>query len=70
MKKNILFLMADQFAYHALGCLGSCAKTPNLDRIAAGAVNFANCYTNSPPVHAGTGLSGHRPLSGGAGHHG
>lgn len=48
MKKNILFLMADQFAYHALGCLGSCAKTPNLDRIAAGAVNFANCYTNSP----------------------
>lgn len=48
MNKNLLFLMTDQFAYHALGCLGSCARTPNLDRIASGAAQFSRCYTNSP----------------------
>jgi len=48
MKKNILFLMADQFAYHALGCLGSCAKTPVLDYLAKDAQQFTSCYTACP----------------------
>lgn len=48
MKKNILFLMADQFAYHALGCLGSCAQTPALDYIAQQAQQFTRCYSNCP----------------------
>ena len=48
MKQNILFLMADQFTYDTMSCMGSCARTPNLDRIAQSAVCFSNCYTNAP----------------------
>lgn len=48
MKKNLLLIMADQFAYHALGCLGSCAQTPALDGIAKTAYQFSHCYSNSP----------------------
>ncbi len=45
---NILFLMADQFRADALGCAGRWTKTPNLDRLAAMGVRFANCVTASP----------------------
>lgn len=31
-----------------MSCMGSCARTPNLDRIAQSAVCFSNCYTNAP----------------------
>ena len=48
MKKNLLFLMADQFAFQALGYIDSRVRTPNLDRIAKTGICFSHCYTNSP----------------------
>jgi arylsulfatase A-like enzyme len=52
MKKNrpnILFIMSDDHASHAMSCYGSRINTtPNLDRIAEGGVRFDNCFcTNS-----------------------
>ncbi|MBN2449125.1 MAG: sulfatase [Lentisphaeria bacterium] len=48
-RPNILFVMSDDHAAHALGCYGSrINRTPNLDRIAAEGVRFDNCFcTNS-----------------------
>ena len=48
-RPNILFIMADDHAAHALSCYGSrLNRTPNLDRIAADGVRLANCFcTNS-----------------------
>ena len=48
MSYNLLFFMADQFVYNAFGHLNPSIQTPNLDRLASGAVCFSNCYTNSP----------------------
>lgn len=45
---NILFIMADQCRWDALGCSGGWVRTPNLDRIAREGVRFTNCVTNSP----------------------
>jgi len=51
MKKrpNILFIMSDDHASHAMSCYGSkINKTPNLDRIANEGMRFDNCFcTNS-----------------------
>ncbi len=46
---NILFIMSDDHASHAMSCYGSrINRTPNLDRIAEGGVRFDNCFcTNS-----------------------
>ncbi len=46
---NIIFIMADDHASHALSCYGSkINKTPNLDRLAKEGVRFSNCFcTNS-----------------------
>ena len=48
-RPNILFIMTDDHAAHALSCYGSrINQTPNLDRIAAEGMRFANCFvTNS-----------------------
>ena len=48
-KPNILFIMTDDHASHAMSCYGSrINKTPNLDRIAAQGMRFDNCFcTNS-----------------------
>ena len=48
-RPNILFIMSDDHAAHAISAYGSrINKTPNLDRIAAGGVRFNNCFvTNS-----------------------
>ncbi|MHC4647566.1 MAG: sulfatase family protein [Planctomycetota bacterium] len=48
-RPNIIFIMADDHASHALGCYGSrINKTPNLDRIADEGMRFDNCFcTNS-----------------------
>ena len=49
MTRNVLVLMSDEHSRKALGCYGSkLARTPNLDRFAAGGARFANAYTNSP----------------------
>ena len=49
MRPNILFIMSDDHASHAIDCYGSrINKTPNIDRIADGGVRFDNCFcTNS-----------------------
>ena len=46
---NIVLIMADDHAAHALGCYGSrINRTPNLDRLAREGMRFANCFcTNS-----------------------
>ncbi len=48
-KPNILFIMADDHASHAMSCYGSrINETPNLDRIAHEGIRFDNCFcTNS-----------------------
>ncbi len=48
-RPNILFIMSDDHASHAMSCYGSrINETPNLDRIAQGGVRFDNCFcTNS-----------------------
>jgi arylsulfatase A-like enzyme len=48
-KPNILYIMTDDHAAHALSCYGSrINKTPNLDRIAREGMRFENCFvTNS-----------------------
>jgi len=48
-RPNIIFIMSDDHAAHALSCYGSrINKTPNLDRLAQQGVRFDNCFcTNS-----------------------
>jgi arylsulfatase A-like enzyme len=48
-RPNILYIMADDHAAHAIGAYGGrINKTPNIDRIAAGGMRFTNCFvTNS-----------------------
>jgi arylsulfatase A-like enzyme len=44
-RPNILFIMADDHAAHAMSCYGSkINKTPNLDRIAKEGMRFLNCF--------------------------
>jgi len=44
-RPNILFIMSDDHAAHAIGAYGSrLNRTPNLDRLASGGVRFANCF--------------------------
>ncbi|MCC2684603.1 MAG: sulfatase [Paenibacillaceae bacterium] len=48
-KPNILFIMCDDHASHAMSCYGSKINaTPNIDRIANEGIRFDNCFcTNS-----------------------
>ena len=48
-RPNILYIMSDDHASHAMSCYGSrINSTPNLDRIASGGMRFNNCFcTNS-----------------------
>jgi arylsulfatase A-like enzyme len=48
-RPNIIFIMTDDHASHALSCYGSkINKTPNLDRLAKEGMLFENCFcTNS-----------------------
>jgi arylsulfatase len=48
-KPNILLIMADQFRFDALGCMGNPAiETPTLDWLAAGGTLFTKAYSPSP----------------------
>jgi choline-sulfatase len=48
-RPNILFVMADQHRFDWLGCAGmDQVATPNLDRLAASGVRFAQATCNSP----------------------
>ena len=44
-KPNIVLILVDDMGYSDLGCFGSEIETPNIDRLAAGGVRFAN-FTN------------------------
>lgn len=48
-KPNILFIMSDDHAAHAMSCYGSAInETPHIDRIANEGIRFNNCFcTNS-----------------------
>ena len=48
-RPNILFIMSDDHAAHAMGCYGSrINRTPNLDRIASEGMRLDRCFcTNS-----------------------
>jgi len=48
MRENILIITADQLTFRALQAYGGHAQTPNLDRIANGAIRFDRCYTPCP----------------------
>ena len=54
---NIVFILADDFGYGDLGCMGcKDIATPNIDRLAAEGVKFADFYANAPvctPTRAG-----------------
>ena len=56
-RPNIIFIMSDDHAAHAMSCYGSrINKTPNLDRLADGGMRFDSCFcTNSicTPSRAG-----------------
>jgi arylsulfatase A-like enzyme len=48
-RPNILFILADDLGYGDLSCYGRPDyQTPNLDRLAAEGVRFANAYSASP----------------------
>jgi choline-sulfatase len=48
-RPNLVLLLTDQQRFDALGCLGDpTARTPNLDRLAAGGVTFRNAYVSMP----------------------
>lgn len=48
-RPNIVLIMADQLAAHALSLYGNnVCKTPNLRRLAAQGTVFDNCYSNNP----------------------
>ena len=47
--RNVLFIMCDQLRADYLGCAGHpWLRTPNIDRLAARGVRFANTFVQSP----------------------
>lgn len=46
-KPNILIILVDDMGYSDIGCYGSEIKTPNIDRLAAGGVKFAEMYNTA-----------------------
>jgi len=47
--QNILFIISDDLATHAVGCYGNDEiRTPNIDRLADSGVRFEHAYANSP----------------------
>ena len=46
---NILFIISDDLATHAVGCYGNTKiRTPNIDRLSRTGVRFESAYANSP----------------------
>lgn len=46
---NVLWIVGDDHAAHAVGCYGNRrVRTPNLDRLAAGGMRFDRAFCNSP----------------------
>jgi arylsulfatase A-like enzyme len=50
-RPNILFIMSDDHASHAMSCYGSRINcTPYLDRIVEGGMRFGNCFCTNMPT--------------------
>jgi arylsulfatase A len=48
-RPNIVFILADDFGYGDLGCMGCTdISTPNIDSLAADGVKFTDFYANAP----------------------
>lgn len=48
-KPNIIFLLADDLRYNALGCMGNpIVQTPNIDQMACHGTLFTNAYVTTP----------------------
>lgn len=67
MKKNLLFITADQWRAECLSSLGHRVQTPNLDQLASEGVLFKRHYANAVPcgpsrasLHTGMYLQNHR----------
>ena len=46
---NVVLLVGDDHGYYVTGCYGNkLARTPNIDRLAAGGMRFDRAYCNSP----------------------
>ena len=46
-KPNILIILVDDMGYSDIGCFGSEIQTPNIDRLAAGGMKFAEMYNTA-----------------------
>jgi arylsulfatase len=44
---NILIILVDDMGYSDIGCFGSEIRTPNIDRLAAGGMKFAEMYNTA-----------------------
>ena len=45
-RPNIVFIVTDQQALHAVSCYGApVCETPNVDRLAADGIRFTHAYT-------------------------
>ncbi len=44
---NVLYIVLDDVGFGQLGCFGSPIQTPNLDRLAAGGLRYANMHTTA-----------------------
>ncbi|MFT6433089.1 MAG: arylsulfatase A-like enzyme [Candidatus Azotimanducaceae bacterium] len=67
MKKNVLFITADQWRGECLSSLGHKVKTPNLDQLASEGVQYTQHFANAVPcgpsrasLHTGMYLQNHR----------
>lgn len=49
MRRNVLFITADQWRGECLSCLAHFVETPNLDALAAEGVLFTNHFANTAP---------------------
>jgi len=71
--RNVLFITVDQWRGDSLSCLGHpVVKTPNVDRLAAGGVLFANHWANAAPcgpsracLYTGMYMQNHRSVMNG-----
>jgi len=45
---NLLIIVSDALRADVIGCYGGEARTPNIDRLAAGGTRFEHCYATAP----------------------
>lgn len=66
MKTNLIYIFADQWRYHAMGCAREDqAVTPNMDAFAKESLCFENAYSTFPlcTPHRGSLMTGKYPFS-------